>query len=142
MTRAVAIAVAVTLSAAACATTARADKNRPKIGHVQRGKATWYGAKWHGRKTASGERYNMHSMTAAHRTLPFNTVVRVTNLNNKRSVTLRINNRGPYGKGRIIDVSKAAARKLKMINAGVVPCKVRVLKLGPPNKKKKRRKKR
>jgi len=109
-----------------------------KKGRVQRGKATWYGGKFHGRKTASGERFDKRSMTAAHRTLPFGTIVRVTNLRNKRSVEVRINNRGPYGKGRIIDVSEAAARKLGMISAGVVPVTVEVVRL--PKKKKKKRK--
>ena len=95
---------------------------------VQMGKGTWYGGKFHGGPTASGETYNKNSMTAAHRTLKFNTRVRVTNLNNGRSVIVRINNRGPYGKGRIIDVSEAAARELDMIEAGVVPVRVEVLK--------------
>ncbi|MBT8495939.1 MAG: septal ring lytic transglycosylase RlpA family protein [Deltaproteobacteria bacterium] len=95
---------------------------------VQRGKATWYGGKFQGRKTASGERFDKHKLTAAHRKLPFGTRVRVTNMSNGRSVVVRINDRGPFGgKGRIIDVSKAAARKLKMIRAGVVEVEVEVL---------------
>lgn len=95
---------------------------------VQRGKATWYGGKFHGRKTASGERFDKHAMTAAHRKLKFGTRVRVTNQKNGRSVVVRINDRGPFGgKGRIIDVSEAAARKLGMIRAGVVPVHVEVL---------------
>lgn len=96
---------------------------------VQQGLATWYGGKFHGGPTASGETYNKYSMTAAHRKLPFNTRVKVTNLKNGRSVILRINNRGPFGnKRRIIDVSEAAARKLDMIEAGVVPVRVEVIK--------------
>jgi len=91
------------------------------------GKASFYGGKWHGRKTANGEIYNQNSMTAAHKTLPFNTKVKVTNLNNGKSVVLRINNRGPFKKGRIIDVSVAAAKKLGMVKSGVVPAKVEVL---------------
>ncbi|MGN6107872.1 MAG: septal ring lytic transglycosylase RlpA family protein [Kofleriaceae bacterium] len=94
---------------------------------IQHGKATWYGGKHHGGPTASGERYNKHAMTAAHRTIKMNTWVRVTNKRNGRSVVVRINDRGPYGKGRIIDVSEAAARRLDMIEAGVVPCIVEVL---------------
>ncbi|MEM1058384.1 MAG: septal ring lytic transglycosylase RlpA family protein [Verrucomicrobiota bacterium] len=100
--------------------------SRPS-GRSYTGKASFYGGKWHGRKTANGEIYNQNSMTAAHKTLPFNTRVRVTNLNNDRSVVLRINNRGPYIAGRIIDVSVAAARQLQMVNAGVVPVRVEVL---------------
>jgi rare lipoprotein A len=91
--------------------------------------ASWYGEPYHGRKTASGERYDMHQMTAAHRTLPFGTVVRVTNLENGRKVEVRITDRGPFKKGRIIDVSYAAARKLGMIDPGVVKVKLVVVKV-------------
>lgn len=103
---------------------------RQGTGRVQQGFATWYGGNHHGGPTASGERYNMHAMTAAHRTLKMNTRVRVTNKKNGRSVVLRINDRGPYGKRRerIIDVSQAAAKQLDMIEAGVVPVVVEVLK--------------
>jgi rare lipoprotein A len=94
-------------------------------GTHQRGKASWYGREC--RSTASGERYDPSSMTAAHRTLPFGTMVRVTNLNAKRSAVVRINNRGPFKKGRIIDVSKAAAQQLAMMSAGVVPVSVEVI---------------
>jgi rare lipoprotein A len=95
---------------------------------TQKGEASYYADAFHGRKTASGERFDMHGMTAAHRKLPFGTRVRVTNLNNGREVVVRINDRGPYAGGRVIDVSKAAARKLEMIGPGVVPVKVEVLK--------------
>lgn len=95
---------------------------------LQRGLATWYGGKHHGGPTASGERFNKNAMTAAHRTLPMNTRVRVTNIKNGRSVEVRINDRGPYGSSkRIIDVSEAAAQKLDMIDAGVVSVTVEVL---------------
>jgi rare lipoprotein A len=98
-------------------------------GRVQEGYATWYGAGLHGRRTASGERFNKNAMTAAHRSLPLQTRVRVTNKRNGRSVVLRINDRGPYGKrSHIIDVSEAAARKLGMIDAGIVPVRVEVIK--------------
>nr|WP_243454178.1 septal ring lytic transglycosylase RlpA family protein [Oceanisphaera pacifica] len=90
----------------------------------QQGKASYYGGRFHGRKTASGEIFNKNILTAAHRTLPFGTQVRVTNLNNNKSVVVRINDRGPYAKGRIIDLSEQAARQLKMIRAGVVKVKV------------------
>jgi rare lipoprotein A len=97
---------------------------QPADPEVQRGKASWYGRRHHGGATASGERFNMHAMTAAHRKFPFGTRVRVTNLKNGRSVIVRINDRGPFGKGRVIDVSEAAAKELQMIDAGVVPCTV------------------
>lgn len=88
------------------------------------GKASWYGAKHHGKRTASGERFDQHALTAAHRSLPFGTRVKVTNLNNKRSVTVRINDRGPYSRGRIIDVSRRAATELGMLKAGVAPVRI------------------
>lgn len=88
---------------------------------AQCGKAAWYA---HTGRTASGETANPNGLTAAHRTLPFGTRVTVTNLRNGRSVTVRINDRGPFGGGRIIDVTRAAAQQLGMINAGVVPVRV------------------
>lgn len=102
-------------------------RNKPLIASVFSGKASWYGPGFHGRLTANGERYNQNALTAAHRHLKFGTKVRVTNLNNGRSVVVRINDRGPYVKGRIIDVSAAAARSLGMIKKGVVPVKVTIL---------------
>ena len=90
------------------------------------GQASWYGAKHHGRKTASGERFNQNALTAAHRTLPFGTQVKVTNTLNNKSVTVRINDRGPYSKGRIIDLSRAAAVKIDMIKQGVAPVRLQV----------------
>jgi rare lipoprotein A len=80
----------------------------------QAGIASWYGPGFHGRTTANGERFNTHALTAAHRTLPFGTKVRVTNRNNGRSVVVRINDRGPYVGGRVIDLSNASARALGM----------------------------
>lgn len=94
---------------------------------VLHGKASYYYGRWIGRKTANGEIYRANDVTAAHKTLPFNTRVRVTNLRNNKSVVVRINNRGPYIKGRIIDLSIAAARQIEMTKAGVVPVKVEVL---------------
>jgi rare lipoprotein A len=95
---------------------------------VERGYATFYGKEQHGGPTASGERFDRFQLTAAHRTLPLGTWVRVTNTRNGRSVEVRINDRGPYGgHGRIIDVSEAAARRLDMIDAGVVPVTVEIL---------------
>lgn len=91
------------------------------------GKASYYAHKFHGRTTANGETYDMHAMTCAHKSLPFNTKVRVTNRNNGRSIVLRVNDRGPFKKGRIVDVSYGAAKKLGMIQRGIVPVKVEVL---------------
>lgn len=94
---------------------------------VQYGKASYYANKFEGRTTASGEKYWHSKLTAAHRTLPFNTRVRVTNLSNNKNVIVRINDRGPFTKDRVIDLSKSAARKLKFIKAGVSKVKVEVL---------------
>ncbi len=92
---------------------------QPANAHVlERGVASWYGQPFHGRRTASGERYDMHELTAAHKTLPFGTVVEVHNLDNGRSVRVRINDRGPFVRGRIIDLSRAAARELDMVGPG------------------------
>ena len=142
MRRAVMMLALVGFAACASAGSVQADRRTWKVGNVQEGKATWYGKKFHGKQTASGERYDMNSMTAAHRSLPFGSVVRVTNLRNGKSAVVRINNRGPYGKGRIVDVSRAAARKLEMIDRGVVRAKLEVLKVGKKKKKKKKRKRR
>ena len=94
---------------------------------VQIGYASYYADKYHGRRTACGEIYDKNKLTAAHRTLPCGTVVRVTNLENGESVVVRINDRGPFVRGRIIDLSYEAARRLKMIRKGVVKVKVEVL---------------
>ncbi|MGJ7487611.1 septal ring lytic transglycosylase RlpA family protein [Variovorax sp. LT2P21] len=85
----------------------------------QRGGASWYGIGFHMRKTANGERFDMSSMTAAHRTLPFNTVVCVRSLVNGREVLVRVNDRGPFSSGRIIDLSRAAAEALDMVSTGI-----------------------
>ena len=97
-------------------------------GATQSGKAAWYGARFQGRKTASGERFDKNKMTAAHRTLPFGTRVRVTHAKTGRSVVVRINDRGPFGRA-IIDLSEAAARKLGIIRAGVAPVTIEVLEI-------------
>lgn len=93
----------------------------------ERGVASWYGAEHHGSMTASGERFNMWSMTAAHRRLPFNTMVRVTNESNGKSCILRINDRGPYTGGRKVDLSRAGASAIGMIHSGVARVKIEVL---------------
>jgi rare lipoprotein A len=94
---------------------------------VQTGLASWYGKEFKGGKTASGERYDPEEMTTAHRTLPFGTVVRVTNLRNKKNVRVRITNRGPFVRGRIIDVSRAAARRLDIMKSGVTKVRIEVI---------------
>ena len=100
-------------------------------GFVQKGKASWYGRKFHGRKTANGERYDMYGLTAAHKTLPFGTYVKVKNLSNGKSVVLRINDRGPFVKGRIIDLSYTGARKIGLVGPGVAD--VEIVALGAPD---------
>ncbi len=101
---------------------------RTAHGFVQEGVASWYGPKFHGRRTASGEIYNMYDLTAAHKILPMHTKVKVTNLENGRSLIVRINDRGPFVKNRIIDLSYAAAKKLGLVGPGTA--KVRVESLG------------
>jgi rare lipoprotein A len=100
---------------------------RSSAGFVQRGFASWYGGKFHGRLTSNGERYNMYGRTAAHKTLPFDTYVRVTNLNNGRKTLVRINDRGPFVHGRIIDLTYTAAHELDMLEDGVVEVKIEAL---------------
>ncbi|MDI6402148.1 septal ring lytic transglycosylase RlpA family protein, partial [Balneolaceae bacterium ANBcel3] len=97
----------------------------PRAGKViEQGEASWYGPGFHGRQTANGETYDQDKLTAAHRTLPFNTVVRVINLSNGKSVVVRINDRGPYARGRIIDLSREAARRIDMVDSGVAPVRL------------------
>lgn len=96
-------------------------------GFTQKGAASYYHDSLHGRKTASGQRYNKSALTAAHKTLPLGTVVRVTNLRRGTRVKVKINDRGPFVKGRVIDLSRAAAKKLGMVKRGVAKVKVEVL---------------
>jgi rare lipoprotein A len=100
-----------------------------RVVKVLTGKAIWYGGKWHGKPTASGERFDKEAMTAAHRSLPFGTRVRVINLENDREVIVRINDRGPFGadRRRIIDVSEAASRLLGFAGGGEIRVKLEVL---------------
>jgi rare lipoprotein A (peptidoglycan hydrolase) len=90
----------------------------------QTGLASWYGARHHGKRTASGEIFDQNKFTAAHRTLPWGSIVQVTNLDNGKSVEVRINDRGPFKKGRIIDLSRAAARALGMVKSGLSPVRM------------------
>ena len=96
-------------------------------GVIQQGHASWYGRFHHGRVTANGERFNMYALTAAHRTLPFGTRLLVTNLENDRTVEVRINDRGPYVGARILDLSYAAARALGAVPTGVFPVTLRIV---------------
>ncbi len=96
----------------------------------QKGYASWYGREFHGRKTASGERFDMNNFTAAHKTLPFGTILEVKNLKNGKVVRVKVNDRGPYRGNRIIDLSYIAARQLKMVGTGTIPVGINVIKLG------------
>jgi rare lipoprotein A len=98
------------------------------------GMASYYADEFHGRTTANGETYDMHALTAAHRTLPFNTRLRVTNLENRRSVTVRVNDRGPFKDDRIIDLSLAAAEAIGLIANGTARVSIDVLELGSTSK--------
>lgn len=91
------------------------------------GTASWYGGTFHGRMTANGEIYNMYELTAAHKSLPFGSLLRVTNLSNEKKLFVRVNDRGPFIPGRILDLSYGAARKLGMVDAGVRRVKIEVL---------------
>jgi rare lipoprotein A len=100
---------------------------REDFDYDRTGTASWYGSDFHGRRTANGETYDMNAMTAAHPTLPMPTIVRVTNLDNGRSVIVRVNDRGPFAEDRIIDMSRAGARELGFENKGLARVRVTVL---------------
>ncbi|MCK4577915.1 MAG: septal ring lytic transglycosylase RlpA family protein [Candidatus Marinimicrobia bacterium] len=108
-------------------TTARA---KVRIGQVIVGISSFYGPDFHGKLTANGEVYDMYGRTAAHKTLPLNTIVRVTNLSNGRSIIVRINDRGPYVAGRILDLSYGAAKKLGFLNQGTTKVKIEIIEVG------------
>jgi len=120
---------------AAIAITAGCSSPAPKpvyfpgypIGFVERGVASWYGPGFHGNKTANGERYDMHQLTAAHRTLPLGSVAVVRSMSSGRQVTVRINDRGPFAKGRILDLSLAGAQALGMTGSGTDQIELRVV---------------
>jgi rare lipoprotein A len=125
-----AAALAALLLAAGCASVrapSPAEPPAPRVGEVQSGIASWYGHPHHGRRTASGETYDMTMLTAAHRTLPFGTVVAVTNARSGASVEVRINDRGPHVAGRIIDLSYEAARRIGLVGEGIGPVRLRVV---------------
>jgi rare lipoprotein A len=108
---------------AGCASTDAIDPH----GYDKTGVASYYGAKHHGKRTASGERFNQHALTAAHRQLPFGTRVKVTNLSNDKAVVVRINDRGPHTRGRLIDVSREAAERLGMLRSGTARVRMQAI---------------
>jgi rare lipoprotein A len=118
------VVVGAAVLTVACAPSRREAREEPRLppasppGPAQIGTASWYGAAFHGRRTASGERFDRHALTAASRSLPFGSRVRVTNLTNGRMVIVRVNDRGPVARGRVLDVSYGAARELGMIERG------------------------
>jgi rare lipoprotein A len=130
------VVVAATVALAGCGHKKRARVTPPRTprnpvvvqpGHTEEGIASWYGHPYHGRVAANGEIYDMEKMTAAHRTLPFNTWVRVYDLDNSRTTEVRITDRGPFVGGRIIDLSHAAARELELIGPGVARVRIEVI---------------
>ena len=126
-----AVLLAASLALAAGCARRRVSVAKPvRIGWTQTGVASWYGVPYDGRRASSGEIFDMHALTAAHRTLPFNTWLEVTNLQNGKRVEVRINDRGPFVDGRIIDLSMGAAEKIDMVRAGIVKVRVKVIK--PP----------
>jgi rare lipoprotein A len=105
---------------------------RPKVGWTETGVASWYGIPYHGRQAANGEIYNMNELTAAHRTLPFGAIVKVTSVSSNESVTVRITDRGPFVGDRIIDLSRQAAREIDMIGPGIMKVRLQLVAYGPP----------
>ena len=102
------------------------QKSVPALKLVDEGIASWYGPGFYGRKTASGERFTKHKYTCAHRKLPFGTELKVTNLNNSKSIMVRVNDRGPFIKGRVIDLSYAAAKDLEITKSGTGKVKIEI----------------
>ncbi len=132
---AIALALVLLLAIAACspAPIYRDVDQRPQGKRwVETGIASWYGGKFHGRHTASGEVFDMNRVSAAHKSLPFGTRVKVTNLDNGRQLVVRINDRGPFIKGRILDCSREAARQLGFLDAGIAQVRLEVVKWGAP----------
>ncbi len=123
-------AVLVALFCISCATLPSKSASY-SVGHREKGVASWYGPGFHGRTTSSGEVYDMHGMTAAHRTMPFGTRIRVKNRENGRVVNVKVNDRGPFIKGRTLDLSLGAAKVLGMVESGVVPVEIRVIGRSP-----------
>ena len=132
--------MATAVLSAACSTAPRYVARRPVKGRSgeftfdeQVGMASYYADEFHGQPTSSGQTFDMNALTAAHRTLPLGTIVRVTNIENGRSVELIVNDRGPFLKGRIIDLSKAAAEKIGMVEKGTALVKIEIVRLPAGN---------
>lgn len=122
----------IAMGAAGCAKKGRVQTPRmPRTGHTETGIASWYGDPYHGRRAANGEVYDMHKLTAAHRTLPFDTLVQVTHLGNGRHVDVRITDRGPFADRRIIDLSLAAAEQIDMVRTGTAKVRLKVMGRAP-----------
>lgn len=126
-------AVSTAPSAASVASVTPASLAPQKTNDLLHGVASWYGGIFNGRRTASGEPYNMYELTACHPTLPFGTVVRVKNLVNQKTVDVRITDRGYLYEGRVIDLSYAAAKKLAMAKPGLAPVELKVISWGEPH---------
>lgn len=109
-----------------CGSSARTVQAQP-VGHTESGMASYYGNEFQSRKTANGEIFDQAKMTAAHRTLPFGTRLKVTNTRNSKSVVVRVNDRGPFVKGRIVDLSSSAFRHIAGLNEGVVPARIEIV---------------
>ncbi|MGC8760106.1 MAG: septal ring lytic transglycosylase RlpA family protein [Bryobacteraceae bacterium] len=129
-----AAAALLVVALAACGGKKRAPRApaAPLPGWTETGLASWYGHPYHGRPSSSGEIYDMEQLTAAHRTLPFGSIVEVKNLDNGRTVTVRINDRGPFAEGRIIDLSRAAARQIGLIGPGTALVRIQLLGYADP----------
>ncbi|RMG66861.1 MAG: septal ring lytic transglycosylase RlpA family protein [Calditrichaeota bacterium] len=108
----------------------RKDRHAVRGQKVVYGRASYYGADFHGRKTANGETFDMNAFTAAHRQWPFGTLCKVTNLQNGKSVVVRVNDRGPFVEGRIMDLSYGAARELGALKDGIIPVRIEILRWG------------
>ena len=135
--RLILVVVLVLAVGTGCGKKRRAQARAPRLpspvavqpGDFEYGHASWYGHPYHGRRTSSGETYDMHQLTAAHRTLPFGTRVEVSNMENERKVQVRINDRGPFVDGRIIDLSLKAAKAIRMVGPGTALVQVKVLRV-------------
>ncbi|WP_098414494.1 septal ring lytic transglycosylase RlpA family protein [Vibrio sp. ES.051] len=120
----------VVMILAGCTSTSATGGSKTKDyakSHILIGQASWYGSQFHGKLTASGETYNMNAYTSAHKTLPFGTIVRVTNTANNKSVDVKINDKGPYVEGRVIDLSYKAFAQIGNVKKGTVPVKVEII---------------
>ncbi len=121
-----AVIICLTLMTIGC-TSATAQTGAQRAGHTETGEASFYAMKYQSRKTASGEVFDQSAKTAAHRTLPFGTRVQVTNTANDKSVTVRVNDRGPFVRGRVIDLSQSAFKSIGNVSDGIIPVKIEVV---------------